>query len=111
MKKEEEVDIYLEDRYDEVAESLAENPDAEILTKADVPEEKEEKAQGLKAMTGGWRKMLLPLSRQGMPILLQRKINKLEISRISDMIRINLKQIGELWKKPCFLIIYQTAFG
>ena len=43
IEKEEEVDIYLEDRYDEVAESLAENPDAEILTKADVPEEKEEK--------------------------------------------------------------------
>jgi len=36
--------------------------------------------------------MLLPLSRQGMPILLQRQINKLEISRISDMIWINLNE-------------------
>ncbi len=46
--------------------------------------------------------MLLPLSRQGMPILLQRKINKLEISRISDMIRINLNESVNYGRNPVF---------
>ena len=45
--------------------------------------------------------MLLPLSRQGMPILLQRQINKLEISRISDMIWINLNR-SVIMEEPCF---------
>lgn len=44
--------------------------------------------------------MLLPLSRQGMPILLQRQINKLEISRISDMIRINLNESVNYGRNP-----------
>lgn len=46
--------------------------------------------------------MLLPLSRQGMPILLQRQINKLEISRISDMIQINLNESVNYGRNPVF---------
>ncbi len=46
--------------------------------------------------------MLLPLSRQGMPILLQRQINKLEISRISDMIWINLNESVNYGRNPVF---------
>ena len=101
MKKKRKSIFYLEDRYDEVAESLAENPDAEILTKADVPEEKEEK---LRVKSDDWwlAEDAFAVKPSGNANPLQRQINKLEISRISDMIWINLNESVNYGRNPVF---------